>query len=272
MAYTPYNQALPDTTLYERLQGNYTPFRGRENPYGPFLFSSQDYFDNKKDPFGYAKKKLGFGPTLDNTLKKEGPQLKIGGLFAPQASTGGGDSDNQENQRNYYQDLEDRYTELNISEDGMSPEDARAAAQISVAKEQAARNERLAAGLTLFGNALIPGMGALGLAKYGPTGYMDYLQGNTRVMMGDTTGYQSPITRVQGQPAPAVVGNQSNFYTPSSLQETMSRTGGVLTPQQAQAVVNYVSSGDSGGGGGFGYGGQDGMGGQTDSALTGYTE
>ena len=266
MAYTPYNQALPDTTLYERLQGNYTPIRGRENPYDVSLFNS-DYY---KDPHGYTKKKLGFGPTLDDTLGNKAAAVGLGGMFTPQAPSGGDSGGASTN--NYYQDLEDRYTELNISEDGMSPEEARAAAQISVAKEQAARNERLAAGLTLFGNALIPGMGALGLAKYGPTGYADYLQGNTRVMMGDTTGYQSPITRVQGQPAPAVVGNQSNFYTPSSLQETMSRTGGVLTPQQAQAVVNYVSSGDSGGGGGFGYGGQDGMGGQTDSALTGYTE
>ena len=268
MAYTPYPQALPDTTLYERLQGNYTPIRGRENPYDSSLFNTEYY----KDPFGYTKKKLGFGPTLDETLGNKAAAVGLGGLFTPQASSGGGDSGNQENQRNYYQDLEDRYTELNISEDGMSPEDARAAAKASVFQEQSARNARLNAAMTLFGNAVMPGATAFGLAKYGPTGYVDYLQGNTRVMMGDTTGYQSPITRVQGQPAPAVVGNQSNFYTPSSLQETMSRTGGVLTPQQAQAVVNYVSSGDSGGGGGFGYGGQDGMGGQIDSALTGYTE
>ena len=215
MAYTPYNQALPDTTLYERLQGNYTPIRGRANPYDVSLFNT-DYY---KDPFGYTKKKLSFGPTLDDTLGNKAAAVGLGGLFAPQASSGG-DSSNQENQNNYYQDLEDRYTELNISEDGMSPAEARAAAQISVAKEQAARNERLAAGLTLFGNALIPGMGALGLAKYGPTGYADYLQGNTRVMMGDTSGYTSPTytPKPAGVAAPVVSGQTNyNTYTPDSV-------------------------------------------------------
>ena len=267
MAYTPYPQALPDTTLYERLQGNYTPIRGRENPYDSSLFNTEYY----KDPHGYTKKKLGFGSTLDETLGNKAAAVGLGGLFAPQASSGGGDSGNQENQRNYYQEIEDKFYNENLAL-GADKETARALAAQQAFEIQSANNARINAGLTLFGNALIPGMGAAGLAKYGPTGYADYLQGNTRVLMGDTSGYTSPTytPKPAGVAAPVVSGGST--YTPSSLQETMQQTGGVLTPQQAQAVVNYVNSGDSGGGGGFGYGGQDGMGGQTDSALTGYTE
>ena len=208
MAYTPYNQALPDTTLYERLQGNYTPIRGRENPYDSSLFNTEYY----KDPFGYTKKKLSFGPTLDETLGNKAAAVGLGGLFAPQASTGGGDSANQENQRNYYVEREAELRAANLPEEEV---------QAVLRAEQEANNARLAAGLTLFGNALIPGMGALGLAKYGPTGYADYLQGNARVMMGDTTGHQSPITRVQGQPAPVVSGNvySSDPYSNTIMNE-----------------------------------------------------
>lgn len=140
-----------------------------------------------------------------------------GGLFGSMPSTGG-DSANQENQRNYYQDLEDRYTELNISEDGMSPEEARAAAQTSVAKEQAARNERFAAGLNLFANAFLPGVGLFNAAKYGAA-LPDYLQGNARVMVGDTSGHQSPYTPKPAGVAAPVVSGQTNYntYTPDSV-------------------------------------------------------
>ena len=44
------------------------------------------------------------------------------------------------------------------------------------------------------------------------------------------------------------------------------------TPQERAAWYASNSGGDSAGGGGGGSGGQDGMGGQTDSSLTGYTE
>lgn len=173
MAYTPYNQALPDTTLYERLQGNYTPIRGRENPYDSSLFNTEYY----KDPFGYTKKKLGFGPTLDDTLGNKASAVNLGGLFTPQASSGG-DSGNQENQRNYYQDLEDRYTALNISEDGMSPEEARAAAQASVFKEQSMRNQGISDFLTDF-------------SKIGIAGLFSSLIGGTPTPAG--TGTPAPV-------------------------------------------------------------------------------
>ena len=256
MAYTPYNQALPDTTLYERLQGSYTPIRGRENPYDVSLFNTEYY----KDPFGYTKKKLGFGPTLDDTLGNKAAAVGLGGLFAPQASSGG-DSGNQENQNNYYQDLEDRYTELNISEDGMSPEEARAAAKASVFQEQSARNARLNAAMTLFGNAVVPGATAFGLAKYGPTGYIDYLQGNTRVMMGDTTGYTGTDSRMPVKeadaPAPIVSGTYvdaiNRGLTPAQASNLAEGGGGYSGPG------GVGGSGVSAGGGnasrGYGYGG-----------------
>lgn len=224
MAYTPYNQALPDTTLYERLQGNYTPIRGRENPYDSSLFNTEYY----KDPFGYTKKKLGFGPTLDDTLKKEGPQLNMGGMFAPQASSGG-DSGNQENQRNYYVERE---AELRAS--GL-PE---AEVQATLRAEQEANNARIAAGLTLFSNALIPGMGAMGLAKYGPEGYMDYLQGNTRVMAGDNTGWVNPTPfglREEGKPAK--VTNAAYLYElekQSAANRSMAQAAADILARQAQ--------------------------------------
>lgn len=242
MAYTPYSQALPDTSRYtldpvlqERL---YQPVR--TDPYQSGMLSSwaNDYY---ADPFGYTNKRFG---KLDEVLPTDAPEVGLGGMFAPQASSGGVDSASQENQSNYYQDLEDRYTELNISEDGMSPKDARAAAQASVFKEQSARNARLGAAMTLFGNAVIPGATAFGLANYGPTGYMDHLQGNTRVMMGDTTGYTGQDSnlpsRQSGQDAPVVTGAQVQ----AALNE-------------AKARNNYnsrFSPTDSGGGGG-GYSG-----------------
>jgi hypothetical protein len=47
------------------------------------------------------------------------------------------------------------------------------------------------------------------------TGYADYLQGNTRVMMGDTSGYQSPFAPKAAGIAAPVVSGQSNYNTPS---------------------------------------------------------
>ena len=218
MAYTPYPQALPDTTLYERLQGNYTPIRGRENPYDVSLFNT-DYY---KDPFGYTKKKLNFGPTLDETLGNKAAAVGLGGLFTPQASSGGGDSGNQENQRNYYQEIEDKFYNENLAL-GADKETARTLAAQQAFEIQSANNARINAGLTLFSNALIPGMGAMGLAKYGPTGYADYLQGNTRVLMGDKSGYTSPDYKPKpaGVAAPVVSGNvySSDPYSNTIMNE-----------------------------------------------------
>jgi len=63
--------------------------------------------------------------------------------------------------------------------------------------EQEERGSRLAASLNLFANAFMPGMTAMGLSKYGPEGYSDYIRGNTGVMMGNANGY-IPTHRMGG--------------------------------------------------------------------------
>jgi hypothetical protein len=156
--YPTYQQALPDTTLYERLQGSYTPIQGRPNPYANFEqggMLSQDALDYQADPLGYVKKKFG---SLDKVLKKDAPDVGLGGLFGSQpsqASEGGGDGIGG---RNYYQELEDRLTELNISEDGMDPEDARAAAIKSAFAIQSANNQKINDAFTDFSKIGIAGL------------------------------------------------------------------------------------------------------------------
>tara|TARA_R110000822_G_C15199206_1_gene482194 strand:+ start:119 stop:841 length:723 start_codon:yes stop_codon:yes gene_type:complete len=93
MAYTPYNQALPDTSRYNidpvLLERLYQP--ARQDPYQAGMLSTQntDYYT---DPFGYTNKKFGVGTPLDELLKKEG---SAEGLFSPPTpindSSGGGD-------------------------------------------------------------------------------------------------------------------------------------------------------------------------------------
>lgn len=131
------------------------------------------------------------------------------GLFGAMPEGGGGDGVGG---RNYYQEIEDRFYQENLTM-GLTPETAKTLAAQQAFEIQSANNARINAGLTLFGNAVMPGATALGLSKYGPEGYMDYLQGNTRVMMGDTSGYQSPFSpKVAGIAAP-VVGGRSNYNT-----------------------------------------------------------
>ena len=96
---------------------------------------------------------------------------------------------------------------------GLTPETAKTLAAKQAFEIQSANNARINSALTLFGNAIMPGGTALGLSKYGPEGYMDYLQGNTRVMMGDTSGYQSPFTPKAAGIAAPVVGGRSNYNT-----------------------------------------------------------
>jgi len=81
MAYTPYSQALPDTSRYtldpvlqERL---YQPVR--PDPYQAGMLNSwaNDYY---ADPFGYTNKRFGI---LDEVLKKDTPNVNLGGMFAP---------------------------------------------------------------------------------------------------------------------------------------------------------------------------------------------
>ena len=117
--------------------------------------------------------------------------------------------------RNYYVEREAELRAANLPEDQV---------QAILASEQEANNSRLAAGLTLFGNAIIPGATAFGLSQYGPEGYMDYLQGNARVMMGDRSGYQSPFTsKPAGVAAPVVSGMGGTTRSADAIQEAIAR-------------------------------------------------
>jgi len=213
--YPTYQRALPDTTLYERLQGDYMPIQGAANPYAQFENNSlsQDALDYQADPFAYVKKKFG---NLDETLKEEDKaDVGLEGLFtSPSKGDSGGDTGG----RNYYQEIEDRFYNENLAL-GATPEAARALAAQQAFEIQSANNAKINAGLTLFGNAMIPGMGAAGVAKYGPTAYADYLQGNARVMAGDRSGYQGPFTpKPAGVAAPVVSGSGGTTYSPDAIQ------------------------------------------------------
>jgi len=91
MAYTPYNQALPDTSRYNidpvLLERLYQP--ARQNPYQAGVLQEQnaDYY---ADPFAYTNNKFGVGTSLDELLKKEGGAE---GLFSSPlvSNAGGGD-------------------------------------------------------------------------------------------------------------------------------------------------------------------------------------
>lgn len=94
MAYTPYNQALPDTSRYNidpvLLERLYQP--ARQDPYQAGMLRDQnaEYY---ADPFGYTNNKFGVGTSLDELLKKEG---NAESLFSPATrpvptNDGGGD-------------------------------------------------------------------------------------------------------------------------------------------------------------------------------------
>ena len=103
MAYTPYNQALPDTSRYNidpvLLERLYQP--ARQDPYQAGMLSAQntDYY---ADPFGYTNNKFGVRTSLDELLKKEGGGAE--GLFSSNTTpiptndtSGGGDFGGFEN-------------------------------------------------------------------------------------------------------------------------------------------------------------------------------
>ena len=115
--------------------------------------------------------------------------------------------------RNYYQEIEDKFFNENLAM-GATPESARTLAQRQAFDIQSANNTKLASGLNLFANSFMPGVGMLNTAKYGVT-LPDYLQGNYRTMIGDTSGYQSPYTPKAAGIAAPVVSGQSGYNNPS---------------------------------------------------------
>ena len=165
------------------------------------------------------------------------------GLFGAMHSDGGGDSGSDG--RNYYVEREAQLRAANLPEDKV---------QSILRAEQEANNARLAAGLSLFGNAIMPGSTILGLSKYGPAGYKDYIQGNLRVMMGDTSGYQGPYAPKAAGIAAPVVSGQSNYNTysvdPSGMEAARmaaEQSYGV-TPTFSNSSDGYSAQGDGSGG------------------------
>jgi len=91
MAYTPYSQALPDTSRYtldpvlqERL---YQPVRTDPYQSGMLSTMANDYYE---DPFGYTNKRFG---KLDETLETDAPEVGLDGMFAPPPPMYGSDAD-----------------------------------------------------------------------------------------------------------------------------------------------------------------------------------
>jgi hypothetical protein len=182
--------------------------RYREDP----LYKSRDAQERKR--------------LAEEEAAKKAAQSKSG-LFGAMPSEGGGDGAGG---RNYYQEIEDRFYQENLAL-GATPEAARSLAAQQAFEIQSANNARINAGLTLFGNAMIPGIGALGVAKYGPTGYMDYLQGNTRVMMGDTSGYNNGfLGKAAGIAAPVVSGMGGTTRSADAVQEAIARAQAMANP------------------------------------------
>ena len=181
--YPTYQQALPDTTLYERLQGSYTPIQGSPNPYANFEqgMLSQDALDYRADPFAYVKKKFG---SLDEVLKKDAPAVGLGGLFSSQPSTGG-DSASDTGGRNYWADRE---AELSKT---MSPEAVRA----QILQEQVQAREKIPAQLL---ELLMPGMGIVkgiqSLFNPTPTNYATPWEQMTPAEKMYATNNQAPVS------------------------------------------------------------------------------
>lgn len=156
------------------------------------------------------------------------------GLFGAMPSRSSDGGDGAGGGRNYYQEIEDRFYQENLAM-GATPEAARTLAERQAFEIQSANNARLAAGLTLGANALIPGVGMLNAAKYGMA-YPDFLQGNLRTMMGDSGGYQSPFTpKAAGIAAPVVSGAGGTTRSPSAIQEAIARA-------QAMSGINGMEA------------------------------
>lgn len=239
MAYTPYNQALPDTSRYNidpvLLDRLYQP--SRQDPYQAGMLRDQntDYY---ADPFGSAKKYLGFGNPLDETLSSPAQDVGLGGLFStptPQ-NNGGGGSDLPS--RNAIQDREDSLRSQGVSE-----------AQIAsiMSAEQEARGQKMNSFLSLAAQGLVPGMGMMTLAQRGPMGYADTIQGNMRTLMGDTSGYQSPNTRQPGMPAEIVDAAALAQREREGAAARAAKEVADLAAARAAAQVSVASSGWDGG-------------------------
>jgi len=176
----------------------------------------------REDPFYKSRdnKRLAEEEAAKKTAQSES------GLFGAMASDGGGNTGG----RNYYQEIEDRFYQENLTM-GLTPETAKTLAAQQAFEIQSANNARLNAGLTLFGNTIMPGATALGISKYGVDGYKDYLQGNARVMMGDTSGYNNGfLGKAAGIAAPVVSGMGGTTRSADAIQEAIARAQAMANP------------------------------------------
>lgn len=188
--------------------------------------SQADYNKYREDPF-YKSRAI---QERDRLALEEAEKLKKEEAVQSGSGMMGGSQDTAG--RNYYQEIEDRFFNENLAL-GATPESARTLAQQQAFDVQSQNNTRLASGLNLFANAFVPGMAGANAATYGAA-LPDYLMGNYRTMMGDTTGYVNP----------------TYAYKPE----------GVAAPVVSASQLSTGS------------GGEDGRGGQRDTSLTGYTE
>lgn len=147
------------------------------------------------------------------------------GLFGAMPSSGSGD--NYEG-RNYYVEREAQLRAEGYPEDKV---------QEMLRAEQEANNAPLAAGLNLFANAFAPGVGLSNAFKYGQA-LPDYLQGNLRTMIGDSSGYQSPFTPKAAGVAAPVVSGQSSYNTISPLAQ-MARD--ILAREAGNRAMSEIS-------------------------------
>ena len=222
--YPTYQQALPDTTLYERLQGSYTPIQGRLNPYANFEqgMLSQDALDYQADPFGYVKKKFG---SLDEVLKKDTPDVGLGGLFGSRPSTGG-DSGGDTGGRNYWADRE---AELSKT---MSPEAVRA----QILQEQVQAREKIPAQLL---ELLMPGM--------------TVIKGIQSLFNPTPTNYATPWAQMT--PAEKMYATNNQAPVSDSMMADAMRNDAIKNAVKAQelqqqgiSLTDFGGPGDSGGG------------------------
>ena len=185
MAYTPYSQALPDTSRYtldpvlqERL---YQPVRPDPYQSGMLNTAANDYY---ADPFGYTNRRFG---ALDETLATDTPDVGLGGMFAPYLKNEGSPGDS-----------------IGLTEDQIAFLDAEAA--IPGARD--ARMGKINSLLSIVAQGLVPGLPTMSIAQMGLEAYNDMMQGHGRTVAGDTSGYtgSSPTVpgRQPGRPAPVV--------------------------------------------------------------------
>ena len=238
MAYTPYSQALPDTSRYtldpvlqERL---YQPVK--PDPYQAGLLSTtaNDYY---ADPFGYTNRRFG---KLDEILATDKSEVGLGGMFAPYLKNEGSPGDST----------------------GLTPEQIAfldAEAEITGARD--ARMGKINSMLSLVAQGIVPGMTALSIAQMGPTAYADMMQGHARNVAGDITGYKGTDSRMPareaGKAAPVVSGayvdaiNQG--LTPAQASNVAEGGGGYSGPGGVGG--SGVSAGGGNAAGGYGFGG-----------------